>query len=175
MKPFDSRRSLRAGVVHVLGSRRASRLLVGVLSIPAVVLMWSAHSDRDVAAAQTRKPIMMTRIYTGADGLSHSEVVEMMLTGTGTSEMKATSVEFSRRPPGPASDWHVGPRRQFVMTLSGRAEIEVAGGQKVAIGPGHISLIEDTTGKGHTTHNLGPDDRIVVTIPLADQTVGVPR
>src|SRR6185503_19483933 len=157
MKPFDSLRSLRA-----------SRLLVSVLFIAGFVVMWSARSDRDVAAAQTRKPILMTRIYTGADGLSHSEEVEMALTGNGTSEMKATSVEFSRRPPGPASDWHVGPRRQFVITLSGRAEIEVAGGKKVAIGPGHISLIEDTTGKGHTTRNIGPDDRIVVTIPLAD-------
>ncbi len=67
---------------------------------------------------------------------------------------------------GAANDWHVGPRRQFVITLSGRAEIEVAGGQKVPIGPGQINLIEDTTGKGHITRNLGPDDRIVVTIPL---------
>jgi quercetin dioxygenase-like cupin family protein len=82
--------------------------------------------------------------------------------------MKATGVEFSRRPPAAASDWHVGPRRQFVITLSGRAELEVAGGKKVAVGPGHINLIEDTTGKGHITHNLGPDDRIVVTIPLAN-------
>jgi hypothetical protein len=155
--------------------RRVTRLLVGVMFVAGFVVMWSAHSERDIAAAQTRKPIMMTRIYTGADGLGHSEEVEMMLTGTGTSEMKATSVEFSRRAPGPASDWHVGPRRQFVITLSGRAEIEVAGGKKVAIGPGHINLIEDTTGKGHITHNLGPDDRIVVTIPLADQNVGTRR
>jgi hypothetical protein len=152
-----------------------TRLLVLVLFVAAFVLLWSAHADRDVVAAQGRKPIMMTRIYTGADGLSHAEEVEMKLTGNGTSEMKATSVEFSRRAPGPASDWHVGPRRQFVITLSGRAEIEVAGGKKVAIGPGHINLIEDTTGKGHITHNLGPDDRIVLTIPLADQTLNAQR
>ena len=174
MRPFDSLDSLRASH-NSLRSVRARRLLVGVISVAGFVVMWGAQSDRDVAAAQTRKPIMMPRIYTGADGLSHAEEVEMMLTGSGTSEMKATSVEFSRRPPGPASDWHVGPRRQFVITLSGRAEIEVAGGKKVAIGPGHINLIEDTTGKGHITHNVGPDDRIVVTIPLADQTVGTRR
>ena len=147
------------------------RLLTGVALVAAFFLGWSVRGDRDVASAQARKPIMMTRIYTGADGLTHSEEVEMTLTGNGVSSMKATSVEFSRRPPGPASDWHVGPRRQFVITLSGRAELEVAGGKKVAVGPGHINLIEDTTGKGHITHNLGPDDRIVVTIPLEDQTV----
>jgi hypothetical protein len=133
-------------------------------------LGWRAHTDRDVVVAQAPKPIMMTRIYTGSDGLSHAEDIPMKLTGGGVSEiMKASGAQFSRRPPGPASDWHVGPRRQLVITLSGRAELEVAGGRKVAVGPGHITLIEDTTGKGHITKNLGPDDRIVVTIPLEQQ------
>jgi len=142
-----------------------SRLLTGVALVAAFYLGWSVR-DRDVASAQTRKPIMMTRIYTGADGLSHSEQIEMKLTPNGTSAMKATGVEFSSRPAAPAGDWHTGPRRQFVITLSGRAELEVAGGKKVPIGPGNINLIEDTTGKGHITHNI--DDRIVVTIPLAE-------
>ena len=68
--------------------------------------------------------------------------------------MKATGAEFSSRPAAPAGDWHTGPRRQFVITLSGRAELEVASGQKVPIGPGNINLIEDTTGKGphHAQH-----------------------
>jgi len=61
-----------------------------------------------------------------------------------------------------------------VITLSGRGEIELAGGQKVPVGPGHINLIEDTTGKGHITRNLGTEDRIAITIPLADQTSGDP-
>ncbi len=146
-----------------------SRLLTGVALVAAFYLGWSVRGDRDVASAQTRKPIMMTRIYTGADGMSHSEQIEMKLTPNGTSAMKATDVEFSSRPAAPAGDWHTGPRRQFVITLSGRAELEVAGGKKVPIGPGNINLIEDTTGKGHITHNI--DDRIVVTIPLEDQTV----
>jgi hypothetical protein len=152
-----------------------TRYLLVVALVGSCVLLWRAHTGRDVADAQARKPIMMTRIYTGPDGLSHSEEIEMKATGGVSEMMKATGAQFSRRPPGPASDWHVGPRRQFVITLSGRAELEVAGGKKVAVGPGHINLIEDTTGKGHITHNLGPDDRIVVTIPLADQTVGASR
>jgi quercetin dioxygenase-like cupin family protein len=142
-----------------------NRLLTGIALVAAFYLGWSVR-DRDVASAQTRKPIMMTRIYTGPDGLSHSEQIEMKLTPNGTSAMKATGVEFSSRPAAPAGDWHTGPRRQFVITLSGRAELEVAGGKKVPIGPGNINLIEDTTGKGHITHNI--DDRIVVTIPLAE-------
>jgi hypothetical protein len=49
----------------------------------------------------------------------------------------------------------------------------VADGKKIPVGPGHINLIEDTTGKGHLTRNFGPENRIVVTIPLVDQTVSV--
>jgi len=140
-----------------------------VVLVASFVVAWRAQTDQDVATAQTRKPVMMTRIYTGPDGQSRAEQIEMTLTGNVTEMMKATGVQFSRRAPGPASDWHVGPRRQFVITLSGRGELVMGDGTKVAVGPGHINLIEDTTGKGHTTRNIGPEDRIVVTIPLADQ------
>jgi hypothetical protein len=58
-----------------------------------------------------------------------------------------------------------------VITLSGNSEVEVSGGVHVLAGPGHINLIEDTTGKGHITRNFGPDDRIALTIPLADGVV----
>ena len=67
--------------------------------------------------------------------------------------------------------WHTGPARQFVITLAGSSEVEVSGGVHVLAGPGHINLIEDTTGKGHITRNFGPEDRIALTIPLADGVV----
>lgn len=152
--------------------RSIPRRLVLIGLVSAFCLMWLAHTDPDVVSAQgARKPIMMTRIYTGADGQSHAEEIEMKLNGNATEMIKATGVEFSRRPPNNSNEWHVGPRRQFVITLSGRGEIELAGGQKVPLVPGHINLIEDTTGKGHITRNLGAEDRIAITIPLADQTV----
>jgi quercetin dioxygenase-like cupin family protein len=155
--------------------RSITRPLVFVALVGSFSLMWMAHTDRDVVVAQTRKPIMMTRIYTGPDGQSHAEEIEMKLIGNATEMIKAAGVEFSRRPPGSSNEWHTGPRRQFVITLSGRGEIEVAGGKKIEVGPGHINLIEDTTGKGHITRNLGSEDRIAITIPLADQTVDPAR
>src|SRR5258706_8821987 len=169
---------LSAGAKHRVIERRedamrsVTRYLLVVALVGSCLLLWRAHTGSDLVIAQAGKPIMMTRIYTGPDGLSHAEEVEMKATGGVSEMMKATGAQFSRRPPGPASDWHVGPRRPFGITLSGRAELEVAGGEKVAVGPGHINLIEDLTGKGHITKNVGPDDRIVVTIPLEDQTVG---
>ena len=140
-----------------------------VLAAALIAVFSVLRTRMEIVIGDTPKPIMMTRIYTGSDGLSHAEEIPMKLSERGVSEMfKAKGAEFSRRPPGPRSDWHVGPRRQYVITLSGKAELEVAGGKKVAVGPGHITLIEDTTGKGHITQNLGPDDRIVVTIPLGE-------
>lgn len=66
------------------------RPLAVVALVGMFMAMWTAHSERDVGVAQSRKPMTMTRIYTGADGLSHAEDVEMTLTGNGTAEMKAT-------------------------------------------------------------------------------------
>jgi quercetin dioxygenase-like cupin family protein len=150
--------------------RSITRRLAAVAVVGVVALAGRARVDQDVVVAQTRKPIIITRIYTGRDGQSRAEQIEMKLNGGASEMIKAAGVQFSSRPPAPASDWHVGPMRQYVITLSGRAELEVGDGKKVAVGPGQINLIEDTTGKGHITRNL--EDRVVVTIPLADQTAG---
>jgi len=147
------------------------RQLAVVALVGLFILGWEAQTDRDALGAQTRT-IKATRLYTGTDGQSHAEEIEMSIaSGNATQLMKATGVSFSRTAPGYFNDWHVGPRRQFVITLAGRGEIEVAGGKKIAIGPGHINLVEDLTGKGHTTRVVGSEDRITVAIPLADQTV----
>lgn len=152
--------------------RSTARRLAVVALVGLFFLAWRAQSNQDVVGAQTGKPIMVTRIYTGPDGQSHAEEIELKLNGRVSEMMKATGVQFSRTPAGRFSDWHVGPRRQYVITLSGRGEIEVAGGKKISMGPGHINLIEDTTGKGHTTRVVGTEDRITIAIPLADQSSG---
>src|SRR5918995_113002 len=79
---------------------------VVVVLVGVFVMAWRIQTHEDIAVAQTRKPIMMTRIYTGADGQSHAEQVEMKLNGNVSEMMKATGVEFSRRAPGPVSDGH---------------------------------------------------------------------
>ena len=165
-------------------TRTTRRLAVAVL-VMCVVAVWGASTDEDVARAQGRKPVVITRIYTGPDGLAHAEDIELKLNARGISDMlKATGAEFSVRAPTPGASpnntsasaandpgWHTGPARQFVITLAGSSEVEVAGGVDVRTSPGHINLIEDTTGKGHITRNFGPEDRIVLTVPLADGVV----
>jgi hypothetical protein len=160
-------------------------MLALIVLVACFIVMGRGNGDRDVAVAQGRKPVVVTRIFTGPDGLAHAEDIELKLGARGASEMlKATGAEFSVRPPTSganprntaASDandpgWHTGPARQFVITLSGSSEVEVSGGVHVAAGAGHINLIEDTTGKGHITRNFGPEDRIALTIPLAEGVV----
>jgi quercetin dioxygenase-like cupin family protein len=151
--------------------RKTARRLALVALVALVFLVLPVRTDRDVVVAQTGQTITVTRIYTGPDGQSHAEELQMKLNGRTSELMKATGMQFSRTPAGYFNDWHVGPRRQFVITLSGRGEIEVAGGKKISMGPGHINLIEDLTGKGHTTRVVGTDDRVTVAIPLVDQAV----
>jgi hypothetical protein len=147
-------------------------LAVGLVGL--IVLVSRAQTDRDVIVAQTRKPVVVTRLYTGPDGQTHAEDVKVKLTGNRGNEVsemvKVTGAEIHRAPAGRVNDWHTAPRRQYVITLSGRGEIEVAGGKKISLEPGHIELAEDTTGKGHITRVMGSEDRVTIQLPLADQS-----
>ena len=123
--------------------------------------------------AQSRKPVTITRLYTGPDGETHTEQAEMQFTGGSatnqtTQTVKATGTELHRSPPGDVQPFHTAPRRQYVVTLSGRGEIETSDGHKVQLGPGQVLLVEDTTGKGHITRALAGEDRVTLQIPLAN-------
>jgi hypothetical protein len=125
----------------------------------------------DRASAQEHKPLMIHRLYTGPDGQTHAEEVAAKFRGGGNDVYKLmanSGAELRRAPPGRVADWHVAPRRQYVITLSGHAELEVAGGKKIELGPGSIDLVEDTTGKGHITRVVGNEDRVTIQIPVAD-------
>jgi quercetin dioxygenase-like cupin family protein len=129
---------------------------------------------RSVVMAQSSKPMFMTRLYTGPDNLTHSEEVEVKFSGGGESNavskmMQVTGAELHRAAPGRVSDWHRGPSHRYVITLSGRGELEVAGGKKIPVEPGHIELIEDTTGKGHITKVIGAEDRVTLHLLIPDQ------
>ena len=139
----------------------------------SVAMFWNARTDRDVLTAQRRTPITVTRIFTGPDGQTHAEEIDVKLAPGGSSDLsevvRVTGLQFRRTSPSYFVDWHPAPERQYVITLSGRGELEIAGGKKVPLGPGHILLAEDVTGKGHISRAVGSEDRISLFIPLADQ------
>ena len=78
----------------------------------------------------------------------------------------AESIQFRRNSPDYFIDWHTAPRRQYVITISGESEVELADGTKIHLYPGHILLAEDTTGQGHISRALGDEDRLSIFIPL---------
>jgi hypothetical protein len=112
------------------------------------------------------------RIYTGADGLSHFEDVDAEASGPGVPEtaggIPVADLVFRTSPPGRTMDYHNAPRRQFVITLRGEAEIVASDGETRRVGPGSIMLAEDTTGKGHITRVVGTAERQYVFVTLPD-------
>jgi hypothetical protein len=122
--------------------------------------------------AQSRTPVKVTRLYTGADGKTKVEEYEVPLKpqGRGTELSQTVTVEslqFRRTNQDYNLDWHPAPRRQYVVTLSGESEIELEGGRTLRLGPGHILLAEDTTGQGHISRAIGTQDRLSLFITLA--------
>jgi hypothetical protein len=113
------------------------------------------------------------RIYSDPDGESHFEDLEIELSQQrGSSNVSqlipAAGVIFRRSPADQYVDWHPAPCRQFVITLSGEAEIEASDGEVRRIGPGTIMLAEDVSGKGHITRGRGTAERLSIFIPLHD-------
>lgn len=143
------------------------------LVVGALCFVAGLETGRDVASAQAPKTVHITRMFTGSDNQTHTEEVEArfaLTAGRSVAQlMKITGAELHRTKAGTVNDWHPAPQRQYVITLSGRGEIEVAGGKKISLEPGHIELAEDLTGKGHITRAVGSEDRITLWLPLADQ------
>ena len=109
-----------------------------------------------------------TRLYTGKDGKTHIEELDLTTHPELATLQNAKGIVFRMTKPDYFSDWHNAPRRQFVITLAGEVEIGLEDGTKHRYGAGHVTLAEDLTGKGHTTRVVGEKPRLTATIPLAD-------
>lgn len=71
-------------------------------------------------------------------------------------------------PKGTFEDWHPAPRRQFAFILKGAVEVTVGDGESRQFEPGSVVLLEDTTGRGHTTRVLPDEDHLAVMVPVLD-------
>jgi quercetin dioxygenase-like cupin family protein len=107
-------------------------------------------------------------MYTGDDGQTHIEEMDLASHPELTSLLAAKGIVFSSTEPGHFIDWHNAPRRQFIITLSGEGEIGLGDGTVHRFGAGHVNLAEDLTGKGHTTRAVGDQPRVTAIVHLAD-------
>ena len=90
-------------------------------------LGWAVKGgDGRVEAQAPHAPFMMQRIYTGTDGLSHVENIELDAQSV-MEEITGMSVRVSQ--PGSFADWHVGPGRRYIINLTGGGQLEAAEGK----------------------------------------------
>jgi hypothetical protein len=113
------------------------------------------------------------RIYTGPDGKSHLEDVDIELDDHGAAGRISAlwagrGVQFREVDGDYALDFHTAPRRQLVVNLTGSVEIETGTGDKRLLGPGSIILAEDRTGEGHISRNVGGEPRTCLFVHLDD-------
>src|SRR5215475_6685026 len=149
---------------------RLIRLLF--VSVVSGALMSSASH----VAAQKPATTTVTRLYTDADGQSHAEDTDVVWRPaklraelSESESVKVTAAQFLRWPRGFVWEGHPASKRQYVVIISGRGEVDVAGGTKVQLAPGRVLLAEDVTGKGHITR-VGPDeDLVMLLVPLAQE------
>ena len=109
------------------------------------------------------------RMYTDEKAVARWEEIDLGKTPNWTGGIDVTQARFGLRQAGVLQDWHPAPQRQFVVILSGQLEIGFEDGSKKIFGPGDALLVEDTTGKGHTTIALGNEPCITMTVGLAHQ------
>lgn len=115
----------------------------------------------------------IVRVYTGPDGQSHFEDIDVPLEDLGTAgqiskRWPGSGVQFREVGGDYLLDYHTAPRRQLVVNLTGSVEIEVGSGEKRVFGPGSILLAEDRTGQGHISRNVGGERRTCLFIHLDD-------
>jgi hypothetical protein len=113
----------------------------------------------------------VTRIYTGTDGVTHFEDVEIPLSDKGDigrlSELEpATGIVFRETPGNYDYDWHPAPCRQYILMLDGEVDIEVGDGAKRRFGTGDVLLVEDTDGRGHKSRAVDGKPRKSVFVTL---------
>jgi quercetin dioxygenase-like cupin family protein len=116
------------------------------------------------------------RIYADAQGGSHfdSVTVEQSLASGAppaapfyvSGDKPASKYRFYSFQPGWIGDWHPCPTRQFLALMSGAVEMETTDGTVRRFKPGDLVLLEDTSGKGHVTRNIGDGYSTFLVVPV---------
>ena len=112
--------------------------------------------------------MQIVRLYSDEGGQSHFEDLEPHMPVDGAAALLEASgvVGIRRHGPGGQAAWHNAPRRQYVVMLEGKMEVEASDGTSRRFGPGDVLLVEDVTGVGHVTRTLGTAQRVLLDIPV---------
>jgi len=117
------------------------------------------------------------RIYATADGESHIGELEIALAQNegglffNSTRFAARTVGFQHVRVGGVTAWHNPPERWLAFILVGTWAIEASDGSRREFPAGSVSLVEDTTGKGHRGWAVGNVDVLVAAVRLPDEAV----
>jgi hypothetical protein len=124
--------------------------------------------------------IDVVRVYTGTDGLSHSEIRHEL--GQTSIYLGAVLRQFQFGDPsnvvivGGPPDFRIGrhasPYREIFLLLAGSSVIELSDGTEQPLKAGSLVLMEDTTGAGHGGR-FGPCGYVAVDLQYKSQ-VSIP-
>ena len=119
-----------------------------------------------------------TRLYADENGESHFEDVEIDLTLTEyappapplelSSITPAKQFGFMNAPAGWSSDWHPTSARNIFFVLTGEWEVTASDGETRRFSAGSVLLVDDTTGKGHTSKVVSQTDSLAAMVQLTD-------
>lgn len=122
--------------------------------------------------------VVYTRLYSNAHGESHFEDIEIDLTLTDyappappleiSSFTPATQLGFMNAPAGWSSDWHTATVRNIFFVLSGEWEVTASDGETRRFATGSVLLVEDITGKGHSSRVVSEGDSLAAMVELAE-------
>ena len=143
-----------------------------------IISLFSLGSLQAQESSNKITKLKYVRVYTDSLGESHFEDLTIDLNEIDfappappifTSDLKPSSAYgFASVMPGWKSEWHPAPKRQFMFYLSGTIEAEVSDGEIRQFGPGSITLVEDTFGKGHKSRVIGSEQVVGVVIQLVE-------
>ena len=118
------------------------------------------------------------RIYVDANGDSNFDTVtiEQRLARAAppaapfyvSEDRPASNYRFYSFEPGWIGELHPAPTRQFLALMSGAVEVETTDGAVRRLGPGDLILLEDTSGKGHVTRNIGDGCATFLVVPVPE-------
>ena len=116
------------------------------------------------------------RLFTDDRGESHFQDVEADLAATDfapsipslflSTSLKASEASFFGAPSGWESDWHPSSGRHLFAVISGVWHVTASDGETRTFGRGDVLLVEDTTGKGHTSKVMSEDPSLAILVTL---------
>jgi quercetin dioxygenase-like cupin family protein len=117
------------------------------------------------------------KLFSDDQGNSHFQDIQTDLAATDfapgipnlfiSTSFQASEASFFGGPSGWEADWHASSGRHLFAVISGVWEVTASDGERRTFSRGDVLLVEDTTGKGHTSRVVSEEDSLALLITLA--------